>query len=457
MFWRLWLRALTVKRPQAVLAISSLLVGSAIVSMLLNLYTDVRRQMTREFSAYGANVVLAPKDIGIPAAPATDPGRAASVRPLTINDALIDEDELHRLDRPEMQKQGLMVVPRLNIITQVQPVDAARMKSVSVSVVAVGTDFTALHQLNRGWRVDGDSDLSDGNACAIGTNLARRVGVGIGQKILLEAPGSAHNASQQPATPRTRHYGDRATYSPAASSAETSATRLDENIFTIGSIVSTGSAEDDQVFVPLAQLQDLSGLAATASGVTAQSAPSLGRGRKLSLVELYIPGDAQQIEGAIGKLRQVFGGSSIEVHPVRRILYSEARVLGTIRGLVLSLTGVILVIIALCVSATMSAIVLERRRDVALMKALGGNNHQVMLLFLAEGATLGFLAGLGGYVAGALLANELGRRLFGVNLHWAWWAGPVVCLATVLLALFATFLPVRSVRTVNPAVVLKGA
>ena len=32
MFWRLWLRALTVKRPQAVLATSSLLVGGATVS-----------------------------------------------------------------------------------------------------------------------------------------------------------------------------------------------------------------------------------------------------------------------------------------------------------------------------------------------------------------------------------------------------------------------------------------
>src|SRR5579863_10490889 len=63
LFWRLWLRSLTVKRPQAVLAIGSVLVGATVASMLLNLYGDARRKMTQEFRAYGPNVVLAPGDL----------------------------------------------------------------------------------------------------------------------------------------------------------------------------------------------------------------------------------------------------------------------------------------------------------------------------------------------------------------------------------------------------------
>src|SRR5437660_8552601 len=64
LFWRLWLRALTVKRPQAGVAIGSLLVGAATMSLLVNLYSGVRRKMTQEFRAYGANVVLAPGGSG---------------------------------------------------------------------------------------------------------------------------------------------------------------------------------------------------------------------------------------------------------------------------------------------------------------------------------------------------------------------------------------------------------
>src|SRR5439155_13822980 len=59
LFWRLWLRALTVKRAQTGVALVSLLLGAATVSMLANLYGGVRRKMTQEFRTYGANVVVA--------------------------------------------------------------------------------------------------------------------------------------------------------------------------------------------------------------------------------------------------------------------------------------------------------------------------------------------------------------------------------------------------------------
>ena len=64
MFWRLWWRAVSVKRSQAALALGSLVVGAAITSMLLNLYGDVRRKMTEDFRSYGANVVIAPASAG---------------------------------------------------------------------------------------------------------------------------------------------------------------------------------------------------------------------------------------------------------------------------------------------------------------------------------------------------------------------------------------------------------
>src|ERR1035438_8604095 len=64
MFWRLWWRALSVKRSQAALALGSLMVGAAITAMLLSLYGDVRRKMTEDFRSYGANVVIAPTSAG---------------------------------------------------------------------------------------------------------------------------------------------------------------------------------------------------------------------------------------------------------------------------------------------------------------------------------------------------------------------------------------------------------
>jgi putative ABC transport system permease protein len=461
MFRRLWFRALTVKRPQAMLAGISLLVGAATISMLLNLYSDVRRKMTEEFSAYGANVVLAPHSVS----PSVGPAGPAQTLP--VQDQLMDQDLLQRLKPIERQVKGLIAVPRLDAVTCIARASGERTEYQNV--VAVGVDFRALRKLSPSWAVEGRVNSLDSHSCAVGTNLADRLGAKVGEMISIEPFLSSGGGESQ--------HGELERGTGFARD------RLPPRTLSISNIVSTGSAEDDQVFLALAALQELAGVGAhDDTAVPPESAtshapqahhssqvrkfqdslrPQFSQARgyaypKLSLVELYIPGEARQIESTINELRRAFAGTDVEVRPIRRILYSEGKVLGTVRGLMLWLTTLILVIIALCVTATMTAIVLERRKDVAVMKALGASNEQVTLLFLAESATLGLLAGVAGFVAGGIAASALGQRLFGVSLHWAWWAWPTVCGACVLLAAVATFLSVRSARRVEPAVVLKG-
>ena len=191
------------------------------------------------------------------------------------------------------------------------------------------------------------------------------------------------------------------------------------------------------MFVPLAALQRLGG----ADG-------------KLSLVELSVPGEAGDVERTIRDLSATVPG--VEVRPIRQIVYSEGKVLGTIRALLVSLTGLILGIIVLCVTATMTTIMLERRKDIAVMKALGASDGLVMRLFMTEGAGLGLIGGVAGFLMGAEWARRLGRQLFGVGLDLAWWTLPAIAGASILLALLATAFPVQIVRSVRPAVALKG-
>jgi putative ABC transport system permease protein len=202
-------------------------------------------------------------------------------------------------------------------------------------------------------------------------------------------------------------------------------------------VLTTGASEDDQVFLPLTTLQSV-----------------LRIPGKVTLVEFSIPGETHEVENAIQRLAGLLPG--LDVRPIRQIVYSEGKVLGTIRWLLLSLTILILVIIALCVMATMTAIVLERRKDIGVMKALGAADTLLMRLFMAEGAGLGLAGGVLGYGVGALLAHVLAERLFGVALSLQAWTLPVVCGLTVALAVFAAQMPVRIVRAIQPTVVLKG-
>lgn len=401
MFWRLWRRSLVIKRPQAALAIASVLVGAAVASMLLNLYADVRRKMTQEFRAYGPNVVLAPRGAGSPAA------GSESVAGESTLSGVMDETVAARLNPLLAQTPGA-AVPVLYVVAKLKRLPPDPRLPEFQNLVAVGTDFASLHRLNPSWRLSGGAASGDVPAAVIGARVARLLHLGEGDRIELQefrpaARGPAHAAES----------------------------------FRVAGVLSTGASEDDQVFVPLAELQELAGLEG-----------------KISLVELSLPGETPQIERSVAGLARAL--PEVEVRPIRQIVYSSGQVLATIRWLMVSLTGLIVIIIALSVMATMTTIVLERRKDIAVMKALGSSDRLVTKLFLAEGAGLGMIGATLGFALGLAVARGLAERLFSVTLTPAWWTLPVVTLGGMLLAVVSTLVPVRIVRGVRPATTLKG-
>jgi putative ABC transport system permease protein len=397
LFWRLWVRSLVVRRPQAALAVISLLVGASLASMLLNLYSDVHRKMTQEFRSYGANVILSSK-------------AAASAGQSAVG-GLMDGATFQQVESLRSKVNGLVAAPVLYLVTRVSRVPAEPRMPDFENIVAVGSDFAALEALVPGWRVTAgaDGDPLGPGACAVGSHLAQRFRLKPGDSVKLTA--SARDGSAE---------------AEAAS-----------GTFQVARVISTGSSEDDQVFVPLAKLQKLGGLEG-----------------KISLIQMNIPGQTADIERGVYQVAAAI--PRLDVRPIRQIVYSQGKVLHTIRGLLISLMGLILGIIALCVMATMTAIVLERRKDIAVMKALGASNQEVTRLFLMEGASLGLVAGVAGFAVGGFLATQVGEQLFGVSLSVVWWTLPLVWGATILLAALATFFPVGIMRRIQPATALKG-
>jgi putative ABC transport system permease protein len=407
LFFRLWLRSLTVKRPQAALGLAAILVGAALAAALLNLHDGVRRKMTQEFRAYGANALVAPPDNTTGASQAT----------------LEEKDVLTGLMEWRDRTPGAILAPRLHVVLRLRPVRMDERLPEFQNVVAAGTDFMALHALYPGWRLKSAIPAPAAEAqhaaplpenaaplptqeCIVGRRVAAEFHLAAGSEISME-PAAVPDSSAS--TLRCR----------------------------ISGVLATGAAEDDQVFVPLAALQRTTALEG-----------------KLSVVELLIPGEAAEVGRTVEDLGRSF--PSVSVRPVRAIVESQGRVLGTIGWLLVALTSLIVVIVALCVMATMTAIVLERKKDVAVMKALGATDRLIMRLFLCEGAGLGLLGGLAGFGVGLLLARELGRSLFGVPLSPTWWTLPLITLGSVLVAVLATVFPVRRARAIQPATTLKG-
>jgi putative ABC transport system permease protein len=62
--------------------------------------------------------------------------------------------------------------------------------------------------------------------------------------------------------------------------------------------------------------------------------------------------------------------------------------------------AIALLVAALGIANTMAMSILERTREIGLMKAVGATNRDVLTVFLGEAAGIGFLGGLGGVVVG---------------------------------------------------------
>src|SRR5574341_2584455 len=70
--------------------------------------------------------------------------------------------------------------------------------------------------------------------------------------------------------------------------------------------------------------------------------------------------------------------------------------------------AIALLVAAIGIANTMVMSVLERTREIGLMKAVGATNRDVMSVFLAEASTIGFIGGIGGVILGALVS-------YGIN------------------------------------------
>ena len=262
-------------------------------------------------------------------------------------------------------------------------------------VVVVGTDFDRVRRLNRWWAVTA-WPRTPGDAL-----------VGVRAATALSAQERKFELS----------YGAR---------------RL--TLQTAGTL-KTGSGEDSRVFITLGELQRWTG-------------------EPLQSIEVAVTGTSKEILQTRVQIARQFPDA--EVRPIRQIIEAEARVLGKTRSALLASVAVIVVTVALCVLSTLVASALDRRKETALMRALGAGQRQIGLIFAAEAAVLGATGALLGFPVGVGMAMWIGRANFHASVVPRWELLPVVLGGCIAIALISAALPIALLHRVQPAVLLKG-
>lgn len=147
---------------------------------------------------------------------------------------------------------------------------------------------------------------------------------------------------------------------------------------------------------------------------------------------------------------------SLDVKTIRQVAVAEERILGRIQLLMLLVTGVVLFSSVVALGSTMGANVIERMEEIGLMKALGATRGDIRRLFMLEAALAGFVGSLAGYAAGIIASEAVSKTAFGSFIFPNFFLAPAAVVVGVVIAVFATYFPVRDAMQVVPAVILRG-
>ena len=197
----------------------------------------------------------------------------------------------------------------------------------------------------------------------------------------------------------------------------------------------TGSDEDSRVYISLADFTEWTHV-------------------PYSIIEVSASGSEQEISSAVQRLAQAL--PSADVRPVRQVMEGEARVLGKMRSTLLVAAVLIILTAAACVLATLTGWISDRRRDFALMKALGASGRLIQGFFAAEAAVLGAAGSILGFVVGIAVAIWIGRTNFHAAVTPRFTVFPVILVGGIAIALLAALLPISLLRRVQPANILRG-
>ena len=419
MFWQLIKGALMRQRNRFMLIALTVALGVSLASAMLNVMFDVGDKVNQELKAYGANITVVSKNTAL------------------LKDVYgLSDESTHRdyLNESELGKLKTIFWTN-NIVAFAPSLEGTLTLEDGSKVPAIGTWFehtmnlptgesfvTGEKEMKSWWQIEGNYPIEGQNEALVGQKLAQAKNIKVGDTI-------KHNGGE----------------------------------LKVSGIVSGGGDEDNSILTDLSIMQTILNLPGKIDSidVSAITTPENDLARKaaanpdlLSQQEREIWYCTAYVSAIAYQIEEVINNSS--ARPVRQIAESEGKILDKTQLLMLLITILSLLSAVLGVSNLVSANIIERSRELGLLKAIGATDLNVIILVLTEIFIAGCIGGFIGYFAGLGLAQIIGITVFGSGIANNTIVMPITSVLILLVLLFGSLPAIRMLLSLQPAEVLHG-
>lgn len=394
--WKIALRFLFDNRMQSLLIIFGITVGSAVIVFITALITGLQANVVERTLGTQAHIrILAPDEAN---RLLREPGEAATL--------FLESPRAQRLRSIINWQDVRDVLDQHPDVLAVSPVVSgpalARRGVARESVALLGIDPERYQRIIPlvDEMVAGTLEVGAGNA-VIGSELARDLGLGVGDKLRLDA-GEGREA-----------------------------------VVDVAGIFELGVRELDSryVYLDLKQAQTLLDLP---GGITVIDT---------TVAEIF---QADRIAERLGRLTGLRAESWMETNgQLLNALRSQSLTTEMIRVFV----GVS---VAFGIASVLAVSVVQRTREIGILRAMGSPRGQILRVFLLQGGLLGLFGSACGGGVGWLLVqvfNTLGPGLFPIPIEGS--LIPLAMLIATLTGVLAAALPARRAARYDPAVAIR--
>ena len=432
MFATMLLGSVFRRRGRVLVAVLSSAVGAATLFCLAAVCLAVPAQMSAQMRQFGANLIVVPVSAD---------GSATRVSQAAVDAAT-----------------GAVASATGTAADEVSTA-SYRYETVRVNkspYMVAGIDTDRVSALNGHWEVRG-SWPGQGEVL-IGLDVANAAGLTVGSTVTAEylssdnlklvsdgdtaaAPGATTAPAAATPTAGPTASSTAAPGRPGAGTAGSSgwdgSTAANQAEWRVAGVVDTGGDEDDIIYANEADVDALTGVA----------------GPGYDVVEYSVNTSQVPMSSVVQAVDASHDG--IQAEPVSKITSGDTRIITMLNTLFWVVSLVVLALTLVGVSTTMTVIVSERRNEIGLRKALGASGRAISLEFYSQAAALGAVGGVIGTAVGYGLAVAVAVGVFGQTIGFTWWLAVLAVLMTAVVAVIASYSPVRRASRIDPALVLR--